>query len=165
MKKLAIVVVLAVGMFCFGVSQSQAADTGTIAVTVTAASTVAITVSPAAWAIGEVAFSAVTTSPEYTATNTGNVLEDFTIKGADGAGAWTIQTSAVGDDIFMVYADLGPTGSYDIKLWTSDETLKDSVSFANGTAAFKLQYTAPSGDTVGPTAQGFNVTVTAAAHE
>ena len=162
MKKLAIIVVLAAGMCCFGISHSQAGTDGIITVSVTAAETVAITLSPNAWAIGEVAFTDVTTSPEYTATNTGNVNEDFTIKGANGAGGWLIQTGPVGDDIFMVGADLDPSDEYDILLWTTDETLEDSVSFANGTAAFKLQYSTPSGDTYGQgVAQGFVVTVTA----
>jgi hypothetical protein len=164
MKKLVIVVVLAAGMCCFGISQSQAdTDTGTISVTVSMESTVAITVSPDGWTIGSVAFDEVTASPEYTATNTGNVDEDFTIKGANAtSGGWLIQTGPVGDDIFMVGADLDPNDSYDILLWTTDETLKNAVSFTNGTAVFKLQYSTPSGDTYGQgVAQGFVVTVTA----
>ena len=117
------------------------------------------------WDIGTIGLSETEESVEITATNDGNVIEDFTINCENGAGDWTIQ-SAVGEDSFTVKADVFPYGGYDITLedGTTPVTLATGVGAAD-TVYFKLQYSAPSGNTkVSGIPQDFDITITAIKH-
>jgi|AntAceMinimDraft_17_1070374.scaffolds.fasta_scaffold28200_2 hypothetical protein len=117
------------------------------------------------WDIGTIGLSETEESVEITATNDGNVTEDFTIYCENGAGDWTIQ-SAVGEDSFTVKADVFPYGGYDITLedGASPVTLVTSVE-AEDTVYFKLQYSAPSSNTkVSGIPQDFDITITAIKH-
>ena len=114
------------------------------------------------WDIGIIGLSETEELVEITATNDGNVTEDFTIYCEDGPGGWTIQ-SAVGEDSFTVKADVSPYEGYDITLEdeASPVTLATSVE-AENTVYFKLQYSAPSSNTkVSGIPQDFDITITA----
>jgi len=114
------------------------------------------------WNIGIIGPSGTEESVEITAINDGNVTEEFTIHGADGTGGWTIEPG-VGQDRFMVKADVSPYGGYNITLadGTSPVILDTGVGAAE-TVFFKLQYSAPSNDTKGSDIpQGFTITITA----
>jgi outer membrane protein assembly factor BamB/beta-lactamase superfamily II metal-dependent hydrolase len=112
------------------------------------------------WGIGSIGIGSVRESVVITASNDGNVNEDFKINGADGAGGWTIQPE-IGADKFTVKADTDPYEGYDIQLGTIPTILAPAIS-VSGTVQFKLQYSAPSSDTKGGGIdQGFTITVTA----
>ena len=113
---------------------------------------------PDTWPIGDVALGATTSWEEFTATNDGNVTEDFTINGEDGDGGWTIQ-SAADVDAFVVQVDSPP-----ITLSFSDQTLADNVA-PSGDKIFSLRYHSPTSDTwSADTDQDFHITIKASKH-
>jgi hypothetical protein len=153
MKKLAILVAVAMGLYCIGVSKTQAA---TIDITVSlTAEAVSVTVAPTAWLIGPVALNSTSGSATYTAT-VGNVPTKLVIRGADSAGGWTIGSPPALNVFEMDVATGTP-----LILTTIDQELVASVP-AYRYESFDLTYKAPSGDTYGSgVAQGFAVTITA----
>ncbi|MCL4353929.1 hypothetical protein M1349_00465 [Patescibacteria group bacterium] len=144
-----------------------AATTGVVAATVTAQS-VSISLDVTSVTYGTLATSgtkdttASGTNTSITATNSGNVSEILTIKGADTTN-WTLAGSAGTNNYVHQFCtttcDTTPSWT---ALTTSDQTLAASVA-SSGTQVFDLKITAPSSTTFF-TQQTANVTVTAAAN-
>lgn len=135
--------------------QAMAATTDSITVTVSLVESISVTLDNNTWTIGSVALSGTDSLATVTATNNGNVTIDLDIKGANGAGGWTIGATPA-SDVFEV-AVTSPA----ISLTTSDQTLATSVA-TSGTATIDMTYNAPTADTFGGgVAQGFAITVTA----
>jgi hypothetical protein len=123
-----------------------------------------ITVLPNTWTIGPCALNAVVESSSLTVTNTGNVTEDFTVKGGDGAGGWLL-SPATGPNAFRVDVDRENDSTYDFVLTTSELPLALNIPTGGGSRTMRLKYTAPSSDTYGTgVAQHFVVTVRASRH-
>jgi hypothetical protein len=145
-----------------GDSSKMSADTGSVSpVTGTiVGETISITVNPASWNIGAIGLGYTGESGTFTIQNSGNVSEDFAIKGADGAGGWII-SNTVGQDAFKAEADRDDNGSYEIILTKTDQGLFTNV--ASGVAkSLGLRYSAPSSDTKGNgVLQDFNIIITA----
>lgn len=157
MKK--VLVVMALALALTGIAgQASAATTGTITVTVSLVEEIAVLLDNNTWTIGSIALSGSNALATVKATNDGNVAIDLKIKGANGAGGWTIGTPAA-SNVFEV-ALTSPA----IKLSTTDQVLASAVP-ATGISDFKnidLTYNAPTADTFGGgLAQGFNITITA----
>ena len=154
---------MAVGLVGLGVPKAEAAATDTIAVTVTLDSVISVSVDVATWAIAVNTLTASETSVEITALNDGNVIETFSIKGADGAGGWTLGTPgavnvfglglAIDSPDYLIFTAMDATGI----------ALGGDIALA-GSETFKMKYTLPTTDNLGGgIGQGFDVTVTAAA--
>jgi len=160
MKKIFVLTAFIAGFALLGSTQTQAASTANITVTVSLGEIISVNLDAGTWNIGSITLSSVTESSAFTATNNGNVTEDFAIKGSDGANAWTIGGSPA-LNTFKVAADASPYITYDITLSTSDATLASGIA-PSGTQVFKLQYSAPTGDDKGAGKdQGFAINLTA----
>lgn len=151
MKKFMFLIAL-ITLCCFGAVQAQAANTGTISVTVSLG-VISVTLAPDSWNIGPILLSG--TSSESFTTTVGNVSTDLNIKGSNGDGGWAIGTA--GSDIFEV--EVTGSGITTFSLATSDLDL--ATVAAGGNKDFNLTYKAPSEDTKGAVSQDFIVTVTA----
>ena len=140
---------------CGMAGQSWAATTGSITVTVSLVEDIAVLLDNNTWAINSIALSGTNTLATVTATNDGNVTIDLVIKGANGAGGWTI-AAAPGADAFEVELT-APA----ISLTAADQSLVSSLA-TSGTKTIDLTYNAPTSDTFGGGVdQGFAITVTA----
>jgi len=149
-------------------------------ITVSGDSTViAVTVSPTTWSIGTIAQGSThSTFVEgvqgyFTVTNTGNCLEDMSIKGTDASGTapapatWTL-AAAPGSDTYTIGWGQATTttnpydteSTYTSKLTTSYAALTSSLAI-NGTYLFDLQLKAPTTITVGATDMTATVTILA----
>ena len=157
-----------------------AADTGTV--TISGDSTViAVTVSPTTWWIGTIAQGSthstwVTgTQGYFTVTNTGNCLEDTTIKGTNASGTapaaatWTLAGTPGSDAYTIGWGQATTTttsydteSTYASKLTTSYAALTNSLVI-NGTFKFDLQLKAPTTISVGATDMSATVTILAVA--
>lgn len=138
--------------------QGWAASSDTISVTVSLAEVVSVSLDTDSWNIGATTLGATVDGPTVTATNDGNVTEDFSISGTNGTGGWTL-AAGPGANAFAVDVTFDTTT---IDLSTSNQALAASVA-VSGTAVFDLTYYAPTSDTYGGGVdQGFTITVTAA---
>lgn len=155
MKKSVLIIVM--GLCLIGAAyQAQAADTGTISVTVSLESAISVSVAPGTWNLGVVALSSTSTEASFTAT-IGNTTAKLEIIGADGAGGWTIGATPA-EDRFTVAVT-----SPEITLTKAYQTLAASVP-AYDSQGFGLTYSAPTSDTKGGgVSQGFTITVKASA--
>ena len=107
-----------------------------------------VTLSPGTeWAIGPLSLNKEVESQLFTVTNSGNIAQDFSIKGSDGLNGWNIQ-STIAENAFKVEADKGADNSYEIVLTNSQQALATAVARDNQ-ETFKLQYHTPSQDTIG----------------
>ena len=143
MNKLAIFVVAAMGICCLVVSQAQADTTDAINVTVTLTDSISVALTGddvPTWDIGAIECGGTpVVSTVVTATNDGNVAEDFKIEGED-ANSWTIGASA-DEDVFVVKAAVGtPYETFSIVLenGTTPVSLDTSVAMYSGETLFKL---------------------------
>lgn len=152
------ILALAVGLCLIGLSgQAWAAETSTISVTVSLQEVISVSVSPSTWDIGAIALSGTNGPASFSATNDGNVSEDLSIAGTDGAGGWTLAATA-GADAFSVQVDDGVSP---FALTTGGSSLASNVA-KDGSAGFDLTFGAPTDDTFGGGVdQSFSVTVTA----
>jgi hypothetical protein len=89
----------------------------TITITMTTGEVVSVSVGPDSWAIGTVAVNTAyeTAENNFTATNDGNVNEDFKIAGADTDGGWLLSGSLTSDAThyalgYKTAANTWPTG-------------------------------------------------------
>jgi hypothetical protein len=159
MKRGTLILVLAIALVGL-TGQTWAAETDTITVTVSMESVVSVSVSPDAWNIGAVSEGGASGAESFTATNDGNVTEDLTITGANGANGWNIGAAA-GVDVFAVMLDRS-LPSEDM-LETGPVPLTDALAPAAG-HAFTLDYLAPTSDTQGGGVDhSFSITITASA--
>lgn len=158
MKKALLIASLLALMMVVGVTQATA-QTDDVTVTVTVPSVLSVSLSTGAWAIGEVALGETATSVSITATNNGNVTEDFSIVSGDSTN-WTCETAA-GSEVFFMEAQGGDLTSY-TSIDTS-QTLETDLPKTTGTVSFFLRFTAPTATAALDTEQAITVTVTAAA--
>ncbi len=148
-----------------GSSSPMAADSGAITpVTGTLfIMALGLSVTPDSWNIGAGPLNNVVESGAFLVQNLGNLAEDISIKGSNGAGGWTLH-SAAGTNTFKVEADSGDDGSYETVISTGEQPVAVNLS-ASGGAILGLRYTAPSGDTHGAgVAQDFTLTLKASRH-
>jgi hypothetical protein len=156
MKRGTLILALALCLVCIA-GRAWAAETDAITVTVSMESIVSVSVSPDDWIIGPIGEGEDATQGSFTATNDGNVTEDLTITGADGANGWNI-AAAAGVDEFAVQLDRGVGGPM---LETNPLPLTSSLAAAAG-HAFTLDYAAPLSDTQGGGLDhSFPITITA----
>jgi len=124
---------------------------------------ISVTLDSNSWAVGTISPGDVLSSGPFTATNNGNVPEDFTIVGSDATNGWMLG-SAVGLDTFKVEADLGNDGSYETLLNLSYQLFATNVA-VSGTRLLGLRYSAPDDDTKGDNvSHDFTVTIRAVRH-
>ncbi|KKT34691.1 MAG: hypothetical protein UW23_C0031G0015 [Candidatus Collierbacteria bacterium GW2011_GWA1_44_12] len=139
-----------------------ATDTATVTATVTVQN-ISVSVSPGTVTYGTLANNAsADTNPAatQTATNNGNVAEDFFIKGVNTAD-WTLAGTAGSDQYvhkFCVATCGTPPTNY-TALTINDSALATAVA-TSGTQTFDLEITTPNPSTV-YTEQSPNITVTA----
>lgn len=123
---------------------------------------VGVDVSPTSWALGTMAPGATqeTTGRHFTATNTGNVAEDFTITAGNSApSGWTPGPSGQNTYRMGVSTDL-----FQNQALTPSMTLASNVAAA-GTVGFDLHFTAPAaGSTYNAAGETILVSLSAAAH-
>ena len=148
---------LAVGLVGL-TGQAWAAETDTITVTVSLESIISVSLDTDAWNIGAIVLSGTPeSSPQFTATNDGNVGIDLDIKSSDGANGWTVGDPAASDTFKVTVT----TPSLTLAL--GDQALTTNMA-PSGTKTIDMTYTAPTGDTQGAGMdQGFTITVTASA--
>ena len=151
------------------VGVAQGASTGTVAATVTAQN-ISVSVTSGTVAYGTLAANstkstiATDLNDTQTATNNGNVAEDFTIKGQN-SGNWTLGAAAGVDtyvEQFCVSSCTTPPTNF-TALTTSNQPLGAGNLAANGTQTFDLRINTPTSSSV-TTQQSVDVTITAAAH-
>jgi hypothetical protein len=154
MMLLTLVVLLALAAPAFAASD--------ITVTVTLAQ-VGVDVSPTSWALGTMApgTSQQTTSRHFTATNSGNVAEDFTITaGASTPSGWDPAAASGVDEYRMGVT----TDAITDQALTPSYTLGSNVA-ALGTVGFDLKFTAPAaGSTYDAGGETITVSLSASAH-
>lgn len=120
---------------------------------------ISVTVNPTIWEIGNelrLGEAKATTEDYFTATNNGNVVEDFTIVSGDSLN-WNCGATA-GDETFAMEAKGG-----NFSEWTAidgSQTLKNNIA-VGGSVAFGLQFTAPTATAHLDTEQTIIVTITA----
>ena len=152
--------------FLFFVLPINAATTAIVAATVTVQN-ISVSVSDGSIAYGTLGTnsSAGTSGTDtQTATNNGNVAEDFNIKGQNSAN-WTLG-SASGSDTYVhqfCSATCGSAPTNYTKLTTNYQALGAGNVTANGTQTFDLYITTPTSSSVF-TQQSVDVTVQAVAH-
>ena len=155
MMLLTLVVLLALAAPAFAASD--------ITVTVTLAQ-VGVDVSPTDWALGTMApgTSQQTTSRHFTATNSGNVAEDFTITaGASTPSGWD---PAAASDVDAYRMGVTTDAITDQAL-TPSYALASNVVAVSGTVGFDLKFTAPAtGSTYDAGGETITVSLSAAAH-
>ena len=159
MKKALLIASLLAAVMLVGVTQATAQTAQDVTVTVTVPSVLSVSLSTGAWAIGEVALGETATSVSITATNNGNVTEDFSIVSGDSTN-WTCGTAA-GSEVFFMEAQGGDLTSY--TSMDTSQTLETDLPKTTGTVSFFLQITAPTATVYRDTEHSIAVTVTAAA--
>ena len=163
MKKALLIVSLFTVVMLIGVTQATAADTADVTVTVTIASSLSVSVAPPFWTIGEVTEGFSTSFP-ITATNDGNVTENFFIisSGSTQGGnpGWTCGLPA-GTETFAMTADGGALA--DPTSICSETGLAYDVAAPDGTVPFTLGFTAPTITGLGGVQHSITVTVRAEA--
>jgi hypothetical protein len=136
-------------------SSAFAGPSAGITVTVTLQS-ISVGVSPGSWAIGVITAGTLATSSTFTATNNGNVAEDFTISTvATSPDGWAPGGSSAVDQYWLQF---GTT-----TIGTSPVALASNVA-ASGNSTFSLKFTAPATGSAATGQDSFTVTVAAAAH-
>jgi hypothetical protein len=163
-NKIVILFLLIFASILVGVS-SRSADTGSVTATVTAQN-ISISVSDGSVSYGTLAINTTedTTSggvnDSQTATNEGNVTENFNIMGSD-TGSWTLAATQGSDEYFHKFCNNGTCDSSAnwTALTTSYQTLATGVA-SSGTQEFDLQIGVPSSTAVF-TEQNADVTVQA----
>ena len=162
----AIGVALMAGLF-FAVSAISARADATVSATVTVTN-LAVTVGDGSIAYGSLGLNTTKSTSTgmwdtQTATNTGNVAEDFNIQGTD-TGNWTLAASAGAEQYEHAFCISGCTTAPTnyTALTTSNTSLASNVA-ANGAQAFDLALTTPT-STTHYTQQSVDVTIVASAH-
>ncbi len=162
MKKLLTIAGLSGLVFFAWVFQAGAASEGTVAATVTVQN-ISVSVTDGTVAYGTLGTSAsADTNPAdtQTATNNGNITENFNIRGQNSAN-WTLGATAGADTYVHKFCKLTcgtPPTNY-TALTTSNQTLATSVA-TSGTQTFDLEISTPTTST-NYTQQSVDVTVQA----
>lgn len=149
--------------FCFVFTKASAANEGIVAATVTAQN-IALTVGDGSIAYGILAVNTSlntnSLSDTQTITNTGNVTQNFNIKGTNSAN-WTLGSNAGSETYVHKFctASCSVPANYTTTLTTNYAQIASSIAPA-GTQTFDLQITTPT-DTTNFTQQNVDVTVQA----
>lgn len=159
---------LVVGVFALPASQTFAATTGSVTATVTTQN-ISLTVTDGSIAYGTLTANtskstiAADLNETQTATNNGNIAEDFNIRGQNSAN-WTLAATSGSDQYVHKFctATCGTPPTNFTALTTSYQTLATNKA-ASGTQTFELQITTPNPSTV-YTQQSVDVTVQAVAN-
>lgn len=168
MKTTALLVSLSFVCLCLFTAKVNAANTGTVSATVTAQN-ISVTVSDGTIAYGilPVSTSKSTTAADLndlqTATNNGNVSEDFNIKGNNSA-SWTLAATPGVEQYthkFCTASCTTPPTNY-TALTTNYQTLGTNIT-TSGTKTFDLQLSTPTSTAVF-TAQNVDITIQAVAN-
>ncbi|MGA1869850.1 MAG: hypothetical protein ACMUJM_15050 [bacterium] len=162
MKKalIGIMVVTLIGIF--GATHALAANEGTISVTVTIASVLEISVSPASWAPSVGSNSTVDTlldSPGPSVTNNSNTSIDLTVNVDDTGSSWTFADNPSGSDTFAMDIDTDGGSSWN-EITVAGYTFLSSVAAYSPPVEFDLLFYSPPTAIAGASAT-FNVTITA----
>lgn len=169
MKNFGVILSLVVMIALSFVGVVQGSSTGTVAATVTAQN-ISVSISTGTVTYGTLAANtskstiATDLNDTQTATNNGNVAEDFTIKGQNSTN-WTLSGTAGVDTYvhqFCVSSCTTPPTNF-TALTTSNQALGAGNVAASGTQNFDLRITTPTSSSV-TTQQSVDVTVTATAH-
>lgn len=165
MKRLLPVVFVFVLLSLLVTGVVRAATSATVAATVTVQN-ISVTVADGAVSygiLGNNASAGTNASDTQTATNNGNVAEDFVIKGQNTA-SWTLGATAASDQYIHRFctATCGSAPTNYTALTTNNQTLATNVA-ASGTQTFDLYLTTPNPSTVF-TQQSVDVIVTATAN-
>lgn len=161
-----LVCILFVGLSSQVIEYSYAATTATVTATVTVEN-ISVSVSDGTVAYGTLGLNSsagTNGSDTQTATNDGNVTEDFNIRGQD-TGTWTLNTVNTGTDNYIhrfCTATCGSAPTNFTALTTGYQTLASAISAA-GNQTFDLYITTPQTSTV-YTQQSVDVTVQAVAN-
>ena len=163
MKKALFIVSLISALMLVGVPQATAQNEILVNVVI---ERIAVSISPGIWDIPPIALedTVSTTGLQFTATNDGNVNEDFDIVSSNSAN-WTCGDPLVDPAEFFAMKAQGG----DLGIWTDicgSQDLKDNVPDffsdpVNGVVGFDLQFTSPTTTVFGDTPQQISVTVSA----
>jgi hypothetical protein len=170
-----LVAVICLALLALPISRIQAAESGTIAVTVTIQN-LSVSVGPGTWAMGTVvAGMPVTTwtdttpagGGQFAATNDGNVIEDFSISVVDTTtpASWSATgTTPPGENSFaMGHGQTSTLGVEPAYTYFTESPLPLASAIGLGLGySFDLQFYPPSSDTTGYGEHALTVTVTAA---
>ncbi len=157
MKKLFVVLTALVLIVGFGIMRAEAADTAEITVTVTLQNLAVTITGDDPWVLGTMTAGQESSAQAYTATNTGNVNEDFGIKvGNSSPGTWLPGGSSAANQFIMALDDPATN------LTGSNTVLATNVDPTTGFEDYTLTFTAPSSST-SDVQQSILVTVTATA--
>lgn len=168
MKTAALLLSLSFVCLCLFTAKVDAANTGTVSATVTAQN-ISVTVADGTVTYGILAVSTSksTTAADLndlqTATNNGNVAEDFNIKGQDST-AWTLAATPGSEQYthrFCTSSCTNPPTSY-TALTTNYQTLGTNIT-TSGTKTFDLQLSTPT-STTNFDSQSVHVTIQAVAN-
>ena len=142
------------------IASAGAGTTASITVTVTVPSVISVSVNTGTWAAGNLALGGTTeTSSQFTATNDGNVSEDFAVQCGYSAN-WTCGAAA-GNEVFAMNAK-----GEALTNWTgigTSQTLQTNVA-KDASASFDLQLTAPTATVNVDAEQTMTVMLTASKH-
>ncbi len=165
MKRFLPVVFIFVAFSFFLTGVVRAANSATVTATVTVQN-VSVTVADGVVSygvLGSNSSAGTNASDTQTATNNGNIAEDFVIKGQNTAN-WTLGATAASDQYIHRFctATCGSAPTNYTALTTNNQTLATNVA-ASGTQTFDLHITTPNPSTVF-TQQSVDVIVTATAN-
>lgn len=164
MKKVFIGILVLALVAIFGVSQALAAESGTIAVTVTISSVIDISVSPTSWAIGNLAESGVTDTTGgggdyFTVTNNSNAAINLTTTvGNTSSEHWAFANDP-GIESFAMDQSINQGTSWTEIDATGGATLVSGLA-PHTNQSFDLQFHAPIQTAHGGILETFNVTIT-----
>jgi len=156
MKSKLLIALLVAGFVFVSTPRAEAALTDTIAVAITLASDVSVTLDQTDWNLENIALESVSAGFTVKA-QVGNVATKLVVKSSAPAGGWTLAAAAASDTC-VITNDIP-----ELTLTDSDQTLAASVvPFGATTNIFKFH--APTADTKGGgVSQGVTITYTASA--
>jgi len=168
MKRGLLLCLLCVALFAFASQVAFAASD--ISVTVTLQN-LGVSVSPVSWGIGTVAAGASkstwssSVAGHFTATNTGNVAESFTVSaGSTSPSGWSAGSSSA-VNVYVIGFGKG-TPAYTVEpsytTFTGSGSLASSVA-ASSAVDFDLKFTAPAAGSTISAQETFSVSLSAAA--
>lgn len=172
MRKISLVFVALVLIVVVAPNMTTAASTATVTATVTAQN-ISVSVADGSISYGTLALDTSKSTlsgganDQQTATNNGNVAEDFNIAGTN-SGNWTLDTANSTTDHYIHKFCTGTCGTEGTPtnftaLTTSYAALGSGNVAASGTQTFDLRVTTPQTSSV-YTSQSVNVTVQAVIH-
>ena len=122
-----------------------------------------ISITPTVWNLGLLPLDAAISSGSFTLQNTGNVSEDFSIRGTNGSSGWTLQNTT-GENAFTIDVDEKYDGIFEYALSNSEKACATAV-VVSGAELIGMKYHSPGSDTLGAGfPQDVTVTIKASRH-